>query len=97
MDYEDFWFLDCPAIQYERLDRKIINNKCGDYLSFIKDVINEEYYVYLCVKPSCIRKYSLSNAPYDMMIYGYDDNKQIVYAADFLNRKIFFLLSHIMS
>lgn len=90
MDYEDFWFLDCPALQYERLDRKIIVHKWGNYLSFIKDVINEEYYVYLCVKTSCIREYSHMNAPHDMMIYGYDDDKQIVYAADFFNQKYTF-------
>lgn len=30
------------------------------------------------------------NAPHDMMIYGYDDDKQIVYAADFFNQKYTF-------
>lgn len=32
LDYEDFWFLDCPVVRCERLSRKIIVKKWGGLL-----------------------------------------------------------------
>lgn len=90
LDYEDFWFLDCPVVQCERLNRKIAVQKWGDCLSFVKDIINEDYYVYLCVMTDCISAYKQMKGPHDMMIYGYDDEKQILYIADFFNQRYSF-------
>lgn len=90
LDYEDFWFLDCPAIEIERMDRQIIKKRWGNYLSFIKDNIDEGYYVYLCVDTNCISAYKQLKGPHDLMIYGYDDEKQIVYIADFFDQRYSF-------
>lgn len=83
MDYEDFWFLDCPAILCERLNRKIIAKRWGDYLTFIKDSIDMGYYIYLIVRTNEISAYGSTNYPHDLFIYGYDDMKEILNISDF--------------
>lgn len=83
MDYEDFWILDCPIIHCDRIHKDLIKKGWGDMLSFIKDAINLDFYIYLIVKTDCIQAYGSSGYPHDMLIYGYDDELKIFHIADF--------------
>lgn len=87
MDYEDFWFLDSPIIQCDRINRKIVRETWGNYLLFLCNMLNEGYYMYFCVNTSAISAYGPSNYPHDLMIYGYDSLKQVFYIADFFQGK----------
>lgn len=83
MDYEDFWFLDCPVLLCERLSRSMIQRRWGNYLSFIEDGIDMGYYVYLIVKTGEIRAYGGYKYPHDLLIYGYDNEKRVFFISDF--------------
>ena len=83
MDYEDFYILDCPAILFERMGRDLINKGWNNIISFIKDAIDSEYYLYLVVNTGEIEAYGYTPPnPHDMFIYGYDDEQKLVYIAD---------------
>ena len=87
MDYEDCWILDCPAIQYKRIDKREIRRSWKKIGTFIKKSIDEEYYIYLPVDTGMITAYGERQHPHDMLIFGYDDERKIFHIADFFQGK----------
>lgn len=81
MDYEDFYILDCPAILYERINYNVL--KCGwnNPIDFVKEMINLKYYIYVILDTSKLLAHE-GTCFHDVLIYGYDDNEKIFYAAD---------------
>lgn len=81
----------CPLITYNGLSRLLIKKKWSDIKEFLIDSINCGYYIYLVVDqyyiPEYEYNYNVRHIPHDLMIYGYDQNKQIFYVADFFKSR----------
>lgn len=81
MDYEDFYILDCPAILYERINRRVLECGWKDIVKFVKEMIDIGYYVYLILDTARITVHD-GTYHHDLMIYGYDEEEKVFYAAD---------------
>lgn len=73
--------------------KKVLVKWCDDITQFIIDAIDEDNYVYLSIDQYYIAAYDnfgKVHAPHDMLIYGYNKEKQMFYVADFFNSKYSF-------
>lgn len=84
IDYEDFWMMDCPAILCERLNKGLIIKGWKNYIAFIIEALNFNYYVYLVANTKEINAYGKLWIPHDLFIYGYDDINCEFYFSDCL-------------
>lgn len=72
----------CPLFLSQKMDRSFINSLAIDPLDLVKLCINNDNYIYLVLNLS-----DILNRPHfyhDLMIYGYDDERQEIYLADFV-------------
>lgn len=86
----------CPFIEMDMLSKKLFN-KQNDIINSIIDAINNEYYVYMVVEQYYIPGsfgYQTFSFHHDIMIYGYDNEKQLLYFADNLKGKYQFSECH---
>lgn len=71
-----------PLFHSALIPRKIIKNFNINILEFIKNCINEEYYVYCKMDESFAK--NRGRFLHELLIYGYDDKNQEVNIADFV-------------
>lgn len=82
-----------PRMLYQLVDtqkiRKDVIEKNGiDVVTFLKNAIEENYYIYMCVDTFYISEYPLCNRSHfthDMFVFGYDDSQSCFHIADFLH------------
>lgn len=82
---KDIWE-DCPWIKKSVLDRDVINLHYKRITDYIMDCINRDKYVYMFIVRKYINNYEIrtdNKACHDIFIYGYDEQKEILYIADF--------------
>ncbi|MCI9142901.1 MAG: hypothetical protein HFH87_09810 [Lachnospiraceae bacterium] len=75
-------FLECPVIHTQYMDRKTVLDVWKDVKNFLRYSIDEGYYIY-CI---CNERYlfrSEKNFFHELFIYGYDDDNDTAYVADF--------------
>lgn len=83
IDYYDFAIDNNPFLSYNEIDYSFIYNNWESLLKFIISCINDSYYVRLFNNMSKNPLYqSKGNIQHDLLIYGYDDEKQIFLVAD---------------
>ncbi|WMJ86430.1 carbohydrate-binding protein [Anaerocolumna sp. MB42-C2] len=74
----------CPYITHHGLSREFINKKCLSFSDFIIDSVNLGYYVYFVVDKFYIPAYGMNyHVQHDMLVYGYNTEKQTANIADF--------------
>ena len=67
----------------DHINRDIVNDKWQNIIDFIRDFINRGFYIYALFDVSKILLYESQKPWYhDPLIYGYDDEKQLIYFAD---------------
>lgn len=84
----------CPMLECLCVPLIIAEKRYADIIDLIKEMTDAEMYLYLCVDEysiSAYDNYGKNHIQHTLLIYGYDNEKQIVYAADFFkNRKYAF-------
>lgn len=87
INYYDFFYKNCPLINYNTINKCLVKIGWDSLTKFIMDSIDNGFYVYLVVNTKYISAYGkYRSGPHDMMIYGYCKDKEIFYIADnFLN------------
>lgn len=84
----------CPCIDYMRISRKLIFHKWDNFIQFISEMIDDEYYIMIFLDRFYIPvsgEYKKVHNWHPSLIYGYDYEKKIIYIADFyLHRKFSF-------
>lgn len=87
LDIQDLSLSSCPYLLENRISRGLIIKGWSSFVRFLKDAIDAGYYLYLDVGISHIPAYCVQskteNEIHDIFIYGYDDETQKVYIADF--------------
>lgn len=100
MPYEVKPYEICKWLEVQKYKEKNICDKYNDILSFVKEKVDEGQYIIMSIN----YKYILHEAfvrfnkdhLHDVLIYGYDEEQQIIYAADFSmdsSKYIFFQIS----
>lgn len=77
---------DCPWITRRRLERDYIDEKYKSIIEFVIECINRNRYVYLFVVKNYIKCYETEKenvSIHDVFVYGYDEERKILYIADF--------------
>lgn len=81
----DMWY-NCYHITETRFTQEFINQFSDDAFDIIKKLINEGFYVYMYVNTRYIRIYNKEKDYWhNALIYGYDEEKDLVYLADFFD------------
>lgn len=76
-------FKSFPWIDTDHISRTIVKNKWDNILDFVKEYINNGYYIYTLLDVSKISFYKAQTFwCHDPLIYGYNDEKQLIYFAD---------------
>ena len=77
----------CPLIEKRSYDLKTISRISNTYSEFIFEQINEGYYIYTPIDIYFIEEYifhyNKTHFPHPMLIYGYNEDKNIIYGQDF--------------
>ena len=85
----DMWY-NCYHISENRFTQEFINQFFDDYFDIVKKLIDMGFYIYLYLNTRYIPVYNQENdCWHNAMIYGYDEDKGIIYLADFFNGKSF--------
>lgn len=72
-----------PWLNYNKIDRYIIDSKWEYIIDFIRDTINNDRYIFGLFDVSKIDQYNRkSPSPHEVLIFGFDDDKQEIYFAD---------------
>ncbi|MDF2511931.1 MAG: hypothetical protein K0S04_1797 [Herbinix sp.] len=71
---------DCPWVDAASVQRSFVQE---DIIDFVKDKINQEIYVWMNVESGGIPVYETIIRFHDIFLYGYDDEAEEFYAADF--------------
>jgi len=84
ISYFDFHYRNCPLLYLQRINKNLINVQDFDNLkTFLTDAIDNGYYIYLIVNRKYIKAYRKGgNSRHDMLIYGYNREKDLLYIAD---------------
>jgi len=81
----------CPFIIYDLQDRVLIDLAYSDILDYFIDKIDQDIYLYFMVDKFYIsnyrQEYGKKHIYHDILIYGYDKEKQVFYGADFFKGK----------
>lgn len=78
----------CPWILFERISRKDVVSKWFNVINFIKEKINENKYIGITVDARKIHNYDNQHM-HNLFIYGYNDEKNVLYTADHYRKGIF--------
>lgn len=73
---------DCPWINKARLEKKMIQ---GNIVSYLKDKLEQSVYIWLNIETINIPLYDSAIKYHDILIYGYDDARQVLYCSDFFS------------
>lgn len=79
----------CPWIHSQKIDRGLINRRWDSVTDFIIENINENNYIQImvnCYYISVHERYKNENRMHDLFIYGYDLEREVLYASDFFNK-----------
>lgn len=87
LDIQDLSLSSCPFLLENKISRGLIIKGWPSFGQFMKDAIDAGYYLYLDVGivhiPAYCMQSKTENTIHDIFIYGYDDETQKVYIADF--------------
>lgn len=93
--YEEFfrqsiWY-DCPFIEQNKIDVGVVKHYwSGNFVEFCKKLIDLDYYIYADINKSIIPNYnSTDNFVHNMLIYGYDAEKNTINIADYFRGRKF--------
>jgi len=75
----------CPLLNTHGLERAYINKNYDTITDFIISTIDNGYYLYLLADTGSISAYESMSTDHDLMIFGYDKEKQVFHIADFFN------------
>ncbi len=89
LDYYDFYYRNCPLVDYQRINKNIILDISDGIIPFLISSIKKGYYIYLAVNTKYIPAYDYDHdIPHDLFLYGYNTGKEIFYISDnFVNGK----------
>jgi hypothetical protein len=76
-----------PLADTQKIRKDVIEKNGIDVVTFLKNAIDDDYYIYMCVDTFYISEYPLYNKSHfthDMFVFGYDDSKSCFHIADFL-------------
>lgn len=82
----------CPYINTQVVNEAILMDMGNSVLNFLKHQIDENYYISLRIdlyEVPCYEYYHSAHYRHEVLLYGYDDKKQIVYVAGFIYSKGF--------
>lgn len=88
MPYETRPFEVCKWIEVQKNNENFLDKNHGDIVNYVKSLLENDYYVHMMVNykylsNSCYSKKGV-DARHDILIYGYDDDTEILYCADFM-------------
>jgi len=78
----------CPWILFERISIKDIKEKWANELIFIKSKIDENKYIGITVLMEKIQNYDGRSGSHNLFIYGYNDEKEVLYCADHFRKGV---------
>lgn len=84
LDYYDFYYRNCPLIEYQRIKTTLIGRTVEERIDFICSSLREGYYIVLPVETKYISEYNI-NSVHDMFLYGYGENDKFYIADSFMN------------
>lgn len=88
LDYQDFGFMECPIIHSQHIGLDLVKEGWKHITEFVKKAIQLEYYVYAELNVSKIKAFNLKwPFAHDVLIYGFDDETEEYFIADFFNGK----------
>lgn len=77
-----------PWLEKGRIDRSTVLKRWGNMLTFIKERIDEEQYVYTLFDVSRFDAYKVNElSVHEHLIYGYNDEKKEIYFCDNICKK----------
>lgn len=83
LSYHDFYYRNCPLIEYQRIKKTNITAAGVTLIDFLINSINNGYYICLIVNVKYIKEYKTDQKDFhDMFIYGYDDTNKIFHISD---------------
>lgn len=72
----------CPFLETKYVSYNYVKQNFEDIIEYLKKSINQEYYLYLFLKQSCLDVKINKMDIHKTFIYGYDDEKEQVLVAD---------------
>ena len=82
-----YWF-SCPYLVTQEISKEIVCPTAQRAIEFVINALEHDYYVVFPIDRYCIPSYEATlHLPHEMLIYGYDTNRQKLYAADFTGRE----------
>lgn len=77
----------CPWFKCSNIPKELIVKE--DTWNFIKKCIDNDYYLIVCVDPQYISNYEINSSIHEMLIYGYAQDSQMLYIADFFKNGVY--------
>ena len=91
IEYNDNQFMNCPFFDHYIIPISFFNNTQTDIVHFIRDMINNSYYVgFLCDRfyfPFCKREYKQRHSCHFSLVIGYNDDTSTFTLVDYFNQK----------
>jgi hypothetical protein len=82
----------CSFCMYQRVDKTVRNKSFTEFTEFIETQINHGYYIETWLDQyfiSCSNCYNKSHFMHSNFIYGYDNDKKVVYVSDFFKHGMY--------
>lgn len=82
--------LGCPFLSEQKINRNTVSAMGVSIIQFLKKCIDLNYYAYLFIDQYYIPKYinyQKAHFEHDPVVFGYDDEKKVFHAADFILNK----------
>lgn len=87
MPYEQRCYESCKWLRVQKIERTYVSELFPDPLDYVKDCIDRKYYVHTFINyyyVSKSRHFGKKNRMHDCLFYGYDEEEQVLYCADFM-------------
>lgn len=84
-------FSDVPILRYNLIQCDLLNAQTTDIVAFLKNCVDSGYYVRIFMDSYYISyhkwMYGRLNFVHQKLVYGYDDEAEVIYMSDFANGK----------
>ena len=81
-------FSELPMLKFSKIKKEILNILCKSFVKFLENCIEQEHYIRVPLNQKFISSYNKNNDfMHPFFFYGYNNDKQIFYIADFHSGK----------
>lgn len=79
----------CPCISAYRIPRDTIGSTKEEILEFVNATIARGYYIHTFIEHKCIKSFQTNGHYHDALIFGIDNEKELVYVADVFQKGVY--------